>query len=52
MNAETLNSIREAEKASHIEIYSAAKLFEKGTWLQKPVKPSWICFRFSVNIKC
>lgn len=38
MNAETLNLIREAEKASHIEIYSAAKLFEKGTWLQKPVK--------------
>ncbi len=38
MNFETLNSIREAEKASHIEIYSTAKLFEKGSWLQKPVK--------------
>lgn len=38
INTETLNSIREAEKASHIEIYSTAKLFEKGSWLQKPVK--------------
>ncbi len=33
-----ISKIREAEKASHIEIYSSAKLFEKGTWLQKPVK--------------
>lgn len=38
MNTEMLNSIREAEEASHIEIYSTAKLFEKGSWLQKPVK--------------
>ena len=38
MNSETLNSIRDAEKKSHIEIYSSAKLFEKGSWLQKPVK--------------
>ncbi len=34
----SINKIREAEKASHIEIYSTAKLFESGSWLQKPVK--------------
>lgn len=38
MNTETLKSIREAEKESHLEIYSTAKLFESGSWLQKPVK--------------
>lgn len=38
MNLNTLESIREAEKASHIEIYSTAKLYESGSWLQKPVK--------------
>ncbi len=38
MDNTTLNSIRNAEKASHIEIYSTAKLFENGSWLQKPVK--------------
>lgn len=38
MTPETLKSIREAEKASHMEIYSTAKLFESGSWLQKPVK--------------
>ena len=38
MNNKTLNSIRDAEKASHIEVYSTAKLFESGSWLQKPVK--------------
>ena len=38
MNNEILNSIRNAEKKSHIEIYSTAKLFESGSWLQKPVK--------------
>lgn len=38
MDNNTLKSIREAEKASHIEIYSTAKLFESGSWLQKPVK--------------
>lgn len=37
-NCKNLELIREAEKASHIEIYSAAKLFESGSWLQKPVK--------------
>lgn len=38
MNAETLKSIRNAEKESHIEVYSTTKLFESGSWLQKPVK--------------
>lgn len=38
MDFKTLASIRRAEEASHIEIYSTAKLFEKGSWLQKPVK--------------
>ncbi len=34
----SIDKIREAEKASHIEVYSSAKLFESGGWLQKPVK--------------
>ncbi len=38
MDKNTLKSIRNAEKASHIEVYSTAKLFEIGSWLQKPVK--------------
>lgn len=38
MDNKTLKSIRDAEKASHIEIYTTAKLFESGSWLQKPVK--------------
>ena len=38
MNSEALNSSRKSEKESHIEIYSTAKLFESGSWLQKPVK--------------
>ncbi|MBR5561678.1 MAG: class I SAM-dependent methyltransferase [Clostridia bacterium] len=38
MNNETLKSIRDAEKESHLEIYSTAKLFESGSWLQNPVK--------------
>lgn len=33
-----IDKIRIAEKASHIEVYSTAKLFEKGSWLSKPVK--------------
>lgn len=33
-----LAKIREAEKQSHIEIYSSAELFKEGSWLQKPVK--------------
>lgn len=38
MNSELLKSIRDAEKESHLEIYLTAKLFESGSWLQKPVK--------------
>lgn len=38
MNDKIIKSIREAEKKSHLEIYSTAKLFESGSWLQKPVK--------------
>ncbi len=34
----SVESIRQAERKSHEEIYSTAKLFEKGSWLQKPVK--------------
>lgn len=34
----SLESIRAAERKSHEEVYSTAKLFEKGSWLQKPVK--------------
>ena len=34
----SVESIREAERKSHEEVYSTAKLFEKGSWLQKPVK--------------
>lgn len=34
----SVENIREAEKRSHEEIYSKAKLFEEGSWLQKPVK--------------
>ena len=33
-----LLEIREAEKKSHMEMYSGAELFELGSWLQKPVK--------------
>jgi len=33
-----LEEIRSAEEKSHIEIYSSATLFEKGTWLNRPIK--------------
>ena len=33
-----IKKIREQEKLSHVEIYTRAKLYEKGTWLEKPVK--------------
>lgn len=33
-----LESVREAEKLSHEEVYSKAVLFEKGSWLYKPVR--------------
>lgn len=38
MNTDILKLIREAEKTSHIEIYSTSRLYESGSWLQKPVK--------------
>ncbi len=38
MNSEMLESIREAEKASHTDVYRNSKLFEMGSWLAKPVK--------------
>lgn len=38
MHNNNLETIRKAEKESHIEIYSTAKLFESESWLQKPVK--------------
>lgn len=33
-----LSEIREAEIASHIKAYSSNELYEKGSWLAKPVK--------------
>jgi SAM-dependent methyltransferase len=33
-----LVEIRSAEQKSHIAIYSSATLFEKGTWLNRPIK--------------
>lgn len=38
MSNDRLTEIREAEKQSHIEIYSSTELFTEGSWLQKPVK--------------
>ena len=38
MNKYRLEEIRSAEEKSHIEIYSSATLFEKGTWLNRPIK--------------
>jgi len=39
MNDETrLRYIRESERRSHEEIYSNEELFQKGSWLQKPIK--------------
>ncbi len=38
MNQDRLMKIRTAEKESHLEIYSTAKLYEQGSWLQKPIK--------------
>lgn len=34
----SLESIRESERKSHEEVYSKSVLFEKGSWLYKPVK--------------
>lgn len=33
-----LQQIREAERNSHIEIYSGKELYESGSWLQKPIR--------------
>lgn len=39
MNDETrLRYIRESERRSHEEMYSNEELFQKGSWLQKPIK--------------
>lgn len=38
MSNDRVTEIREAEKQSHIEIYSSTELFTEGSWLQKPVK--------------
>lgn len=38
MEKNRLIRIREAEKESHDQIYSSAKLYEAGSWLCKPVK--------------
>ena len=38
MPDDKLKKIRDAEKQSHIDMYSSTVLFEKGTWLEKPVK--------------
>lgn len=51
MNTDTLKSIREAEKQSHLETYSTAKLFENGSWLQKPVKTVLDILPFFKNYK-
>lgn len=36
--AETLTRIRDAERDSHLKAYANMSLFEKGTWLEKPIK--------------
>lgn len=36
--AKSLNEIRRAERLSHLKTYADVALFEKGTWLEKPVK--------------
>lgn len=33
-----LEDIRKAERESHEEVYSSCKLYESGSWLQKPIK--------------
>lgn len=35
---DVLNRIRQAERESHLEVYSAKELYEAGSWLAKPVK--------------
>lgn len=38
MDHDSITSIRAQEAQSHIAQYSSAKLYEQGSWLQKPVK--------------
>lgn len=38
MDAENLQKIRQAEKESHLEVYSTKELYAGGSWLAKPVK--------------
>lgn len=39
MSEETrLESIRESERKSHIEMYSNEELYKEGSWLSKPIK--------------
>lgn len=33
-----LQSIRESERNSHIELYSSEELYKEGSWLNKPIK--------------
>ncbi len=33
-----IHAIREAERASHTQLYTSAGLFQQGSWLEKPVK--------------
>lgn len=36
--ADRLRKIRNAERASHLAVYSSAELYRKGSWLEKPVR--------------
>lgn len=37
-NLVNLQSIRESERHSHIELYSSEELYKEGSWLSKPIK--------------
>lgn len=37
-NSNTLDQIRESEKASHIALYSSAELYSGSSWLKKPIR--------------
>ncbi len=36
--SDRLTRIRESERLSHIETYSRENLYDKNSWLQKPIK--------------
>ena len=38
LNLVRLQSIRESERNSHIELYSSEELYKEGSWLNKPIK--------------